>query len=189
MHVRYESAFVRCGVASCWDAVVSTCFVNDVRTERANKRMNKRRNAATEARANERTHATKIEPKSPLGRPWNEPGEPKIDEKSRKIAFGAILGRSWRALGRCWRDLGRCWRALGRCWRALGRSWQALGRSWRALGTSRALLGRLGERSGRVFRTTLTKKLAGRLANRFLFDFVSLASCRATALICTKHQF
>ena len=55
----------------------------------------------------------KIEPKSVLGRPWSEPGEPKIDEKSRKIALGAILGRSWRALERSWRALGRSWRTLG----------------------------------------------------------------------------
>ena len=167
MYVRYESTFVRCGGASCWGAVVSTCFVNDARSERANKRMNKRRNAATEARANERTHATKIEPKSVLGRPWSEPGEPKIDEKSRKIDLGAILGRSWRALERSWRALGRSWRALGRSWRALGPSWRALGRSWRALGATWALPERLGGRSRRVFRAIDAKKPCEKRAERF----------------------
>ena len=61
------------------------------RRERANKRTNKRPNAATEARANRRTYATKIEPKSLLGRSWNALREAKIDEKSLKIALGAIV--------------------------------------------------------------------------------------------------
>ena len=79
---------------------------NERASERLNERTNKRPNAATEARANERTHATKIEPKSLLGRSSGESGQAKIDEKSRKIALGASLGRSWRALGRSLRALG-----------------------------------------------------------------------------------
>ena len=184
--MRYEFMLVRCGVASCWGAVVSTCFVNDVRTERANKRINKRPNAraserrergnertnkqpnaATEARANERTHATKIEPKSLLGRSRGQSGQAKIDEKSRKITLDTSLGRSWRALGQSLRALGRSWRAPGRSWRALGRSWRALGRSWHALGATWALPGRLRERSRPAFLARDAKKPSEKRAERF----------------------
>ena len=51
------------------------------------------------------------------------------------------------------------------------------------------LPGRLGERSGRVFRASYAKKLAERLAERFSSDFLPFLSCHATPRICRKPQF
>ena len=64
-----------------------------------------------------------------------------------------------------------------------------LGRLGPLLARPQTLPGRLGERSGRVFRTSFTKTLSERLAERFSSDVALCASCRATAPMCTKPQF
>ena len=132
-------------------------------------------------------------------------------DKHTKIALrmvpGTLPGRSRRGQNRPKFGLKRSWRDLGgsgapkdaprtlqkRLWTLSDDSPDAPGALLRGSG---ALLGgpwtlprRLGERSGRVFRATLVQKLAETLAERFFSVFSPCASCRASAPMCTTHQF
>ena len=158
-------------------------------SEQANERTNKQRNSKQKhARTNER--ATR---KSCQNRSRDAPGTLPGSQGERKIEQKIAPNRSWRDLGRTRSSQGAAGTLQNRSRTHSGRSLEASGTSPGWLGTlpggPGTSPGRLGERSGRVFRVTLAKKLAERLAKRFSCDFVSLASCRATALMCTKHQF
>ena len=158
-------------------------------SEQANEGTNKRRNskqkhARTINRATRKSfqNRSRDAPRTPPGR-------------SGKASYRAKF-----APKRTWCDLGRSRISLAAARTLQNRLRTHSGRAQDAPGISPGWLGalpegpgtslrRLGELSGQVFHATLAKKLADRLAERFLCDFVSLASCRAMALMCTKHQF
>ena len=158
-------------------------------SEQANEQTNKGRNSKQQrARTNER--ATR---KSCQNGSQDVPGT--LPGRS-----GGVQNRAKIDLKRSWRDLGRSRDSRCAAGTLQDSSRTRSGRSPDAPGTAPGWLAmlpggpgtsprRLGERLGRVFRATLAKKLARRFANRFSFDFASLVSCRATALMCTKHQF
>ena len=219
MFVRYESRSPRVGVRALLRRfVLARCRIDLFRCVNEHVRPNERKNARTNARrqtnegtdertrTSERTNQQTRKQKKKRARTneqatrksWQNrsrdasrtpPGHPRRGQNRRKIAPK-----------RSWRDLGRSWVAQDAPGPLQKRSRTRSGRSPDTPGTSPGRLGtlpggpgtsprRLGERSGRVFRATLAKKLAERLAERFSCDFASLASCRATALMCTKHQF